>query len=172
MQGTEQTIHEERQPVPAWASVIVGASLLGGVGAAVVMVAASEQTRLGGLILGASLLLVNGLLLLPMMRGLRVRVSTSTVRASLGVFGSRWDLADIVSCQAVTYDPMRQVGGWGIKYASRLGLRVYTSRGNRGVLLTLASGKRVLIGSDEPEILCGALGSVGVPVGETLAELR
>jgi hypothetical protein len=171
MQGMEQVVHEERQPVPAWAGAIVAVASLGGIGAAVVAMAAKPETRLVGFIAGASLLLTDGVILLPMMAGLRVRVTTSTVRVALGIFGSRWSLADVTSCQAVTYDPLRQVGGWGMKYSTRLRLRAFTSRGNRGVLLTLTSGKRVLIGSDEPEVLCSALGTVGVSVGETLAEL-
>lgn len=57
--------------------------------------------------------------------------------------------------EAVTYRPIRDYGGWGI----RLGKEgwAYNMYGKRGVLLHLRSGKTQLIGSQRPEELAAAI---------------
>ncbi len=64
-----------------------------------------------------------------------------------------------------TYRPIRDFGGWGVRWAAR-GI-VYHARGNRGVRLILASGERMLIGSARPEELAQAIAErTRVPVGQ------
>lgn len=65
-------------------------------------------------------------------------------------------LADVVSVAAVTYRPVREYGGWGVKGWSRRKL-AYNVSGNRGVLLTLVDGRTVLLGSRRPDELAAAL---------------
>jgi len=65
-------------------------------------------------------------------------------------------LADIAECTARTYRPIREYGGWGIRWAPRNGW-AYNVRGNRGVQLVLANGKRLLIGSERAEDLAAAI---------------
>ena len=60
-----------------------------------------------------------------------------------------WD--QIRGVETRTYRPIRDFGGWGVRSATR-GI-VYHARGNRGVRLVLASGERVLIGSQRPDEL-------------------
>lgn len=55
-----------------------------------------------------------------------------------------------------TYSPLRDYGGWGIRYSSRG--KAYNVSGNRGVMLELADGRRLLIGSRDPERLADAMG--------------
>lgn len=64
---------------------------------------------------------------------------------------------DIISSQAVTYRPILDYGGWGLRWNFRDRGRGYTMSGNRGVMLQLAQGKPVLIGSALPEELAEAL---------------
>ncbi|HUO28396.1 MAG TPA: DUF6141 family protein [Bryobacteraceae bacterium] len=72
-----------------------------------------------------------------------------------------WD--EIRSLETRTYRPVRDFGGWGVRWAAR-GI-VYHARGNRGVRLILASGERVLIGSQRPEELANAIAArTGLPV--------
>lgn len=52
----------------------------------------------------------------------------------------------IKSCEAVTYRPGADYGGWGIRWSARLGM-VYSVGGNQGVRLELAGGKFLLVGS-------------------------
>lgn len=65
-------------------------------------------------------------------------------------------LASIKVVEAVTYRPLRDCGGWGI----RRGVgdeRVLNARGDRGVRLTLIDGDKILIGSQRAEELAQAL---------------
>jgi hypothetical protein len=64
-----------------------------------------------------------------------------------------WD--QIRSVEARTYRPIRDFGGWGVRWAAR-GI-VYHARGNRGARLVLASGERVLIGSQRTDELARAI---------------
>jgi hypothetical protein len=66
---------------------------------------------------------------------------------------------EIVSCEVRTYRPIREYGGWGVRYG--FGGMAYNMSGNRGVQLELAGGKRVLIGSQRPEELAAALRAAG-----------
>lgn len=72
-----------------------------------------------------------------------------------------WD--QIRSLEDRTYRPIRDFGGWGVRSAAR-GI-VYHARGNRGVRMVLASGERVLLGSQRTEELARAIAArTGLPV--------
>ena len=62
---------------------------------------------------------------------------------------------DIVSCEVRTYKPLREYGGWGVRFG-RDG-KAYNVTGNRGVQLKLSNGKGLLIGSQRPEELAQAI---------------
>ena len=62
---------------------------------------------------------------------------------------------DINQCEVRTYSPIREFGGWGIRYGR--GAKAYNVSGNRGVELGLSTGKRVLIGSGRAEELARAI---------------
>lgn len=63
--------------------------------------------------------------------------------------------ADIASFKALTYRPLRDYGGWGVR---GMGRRVaYNVKGNQGVELVLRDGRVVLIGTQEPQALALAL---------------
>ncbi|MBW3623816.1 MAG: hypothetical protein KY468_10465 [Armatimonadetes bacterium] len=62
---------------------------------------------------------------------------------------------DLLRWEAVTYSPLREYGGWGIRYG-RNG-KAYNVSGNRGVQLEFRDGRRILIGSQRPEELAAAL---------------
>ncbi len=67
--------------------------------------------------------------------------------------------AEITHAAARTYRPLREFGGWGLRWGfSGFGAnRAYTISGNEGVQLVLRDGKRVLIGSRHPRELAGAI---------------
>jgi hypothetical protein len=65
-------------------------------------------------------------------------------------------LADIAQYEVRTYRPILEYGGWGLRY-SPWGGTAFNVRGNRGVQLVLASGRRILIGSQMPEALAAAI---------------
>ncbi|MHC1709329.1 MAG: DUF6141 family protein [Methanomassiliicoccales archaeon] len=62
---------------------------------------------------------------------------------------------EIVTYSVVTYRPISEYGGWGIKGTS--GHRAYNMSGNRGVRITFANGNTVLIGTQKPEQLYTAI---------------
>jgi hypothetical protein len=62
---------------------------------------------------------------------------------------------NIISCKVRTYKPIREYGGWGIRF-SRKG-RAYNVSGDRGVQLELTKGTPVLIGSQKAEQLADAI---------------
>ncbi len=64
-------------------------------------------------------------------------------------------LKDIMEYEVRTYSPIRDYGGWGIRYG-RKG-KAYNASGNRGVWLKLADGGRVLFGSQRPDEFATAL---------------
>ena len=138
-----------------WA-VIVPISALGVAGAAV---AAWQAPRTGEAVaaLAAGLLLA---LLLPV---LLVVVRMTTEVRSDGVLiryspftRRRIGFGDIRALEARTYRPLQEYGGWGVRWWFG-GKRAYSVSGNRGVELTLADGRKVMIGSTRPEDLEAAI---------------
>lgn len=58
----------------------------------------------------------------------------------------------ITQATAITYRPLRDYGGWGIRYGGKG--KAYNVSGNKGVLLELETGKTLLIGSQKYKNLC------------------
>jgi len=67
----------------------------------------------------------------------------------------RVPLEDIISSEAVTYHPLREYGGWGIRWGN--GGKAYNVSGNRGVRLELSRGSHLLFGSKRPEEFAEAI---------------
>lgn len=70
----------------------------------------------------------------------------------------RFTAEDLNQYQARQYKPIREYGGWGIRYGK--GGKAYNVSGSKGVQLVLKNGKRLLIGSQRPNELVEAIGSV------------
>jgi hypothetical protein len=70
----------------------------------------------------------------------------------------RIQIEDVKSFQAVTYRPLREYGGWGIKYRRKS--KAYSVSGDRGVKLEFQSGRSLLIGSQRAEELAEALAAI------------
>jgi len=66
-------------------------------------------------------------------------------------------LRDIARWEARTYRPLRDFGGWGLKYSFKEKCWAYNVSGDRGVQLELTNGKRLLIGSQRAEALAEAI---------------
>ena len=62
---------------------------------------------------------------------------------------------NIKSCEVRSYKPIKEYGGWGIRYG--LKGKAYNVSGNRGVQLELSKGRPLLIGSQKPEELASAI---------------
>jgi hypothetical protein len=101
------------------------------------------------MVLGISILALNGGVV-------RTLVTSDRVEVRMGVFRLlRMRVADVASADVHTFSPLREFGGYGIRYGK--GIKAFFLRGNRGVLVTATSGKKYLIGSDHPERLAAAI---------------
>lgn len=60
-------------------------------------------------------------------------------------------LSRIRASEVVTYRPMVEFGGWGVRW--RPGRTAWTTRGNQAVRLTLDDGKLLYVGSPNPHRL-------------------
>ena len=69
-------------------------------------------------------------------------------------------IEQIVHWEARTYRPIREYGGWGIRYGGKRRGRAYTVSGNFGVQIELKNGERLLIGSRRADDLVGSLEQV------------
>lgn len=67
------------------------------------------------------------------------------------LWGKLISYSSIRTCNARTYKPLSEYGGWGIKYG-RSGW-AYNIIGDQGVQLVLNDGKRILVGSQRAEQL-------------------
>jgi len=67
----------------------------------------------------------------------------------------RWSVLpfnEIATADAVTYHPIREFGGWGIRFGWRGGM-AYNVQGDRGVRIIENNGKKFLLGSRHAEEL-------------------
>ena len=76
------------------------------------------------------------------------------------LYKTRVPFTEIARAEAITYRPIRDYGGWGIRGFGRR--RALNTRGNEGVLLTRVDGSTLLIGSQKPRELLAALSRAGV----------
>lgn len=63
------------------------------------------------------------------------------------------------------YSPIREYGGWGIRFSRNNG-RAYNAYGNHGVQLALDNGDLLLIGTQQPDQLLTALRTAGAAPDE------
>lgn len=84
-------------------------------------------------------------------------VTDEELRVRLRPF--RWrriPLASVRRCEARTYRPLREYGGWGLRYGGKRGW-AYNVKGNRGVQLELEDALPLLIGSQRSDALAAAI---------------
>ena len=67
----------------------------------------------------------------------------------------RVPLDQIQAVETITHDIARDYGGFGIR-STRSG-KAYVASGGRGVRITLASGEKLVVGSERPEELAAAI---------------
>jgi hypothetical protein len=79
----------------------------------------------------------------------RVDQEAVEVRFHPPLAGRRFPFGEIESCDEVRYLPIREFGGWGIRWGGR--------RGDVAVELTLTNGYRFAVGSQQPDELAAAI---------------
>jgi hypothetical protein len=161
--GRDQYIvYEENTPWSWWVSALVWGSFLAGAVPVAVAVLGRIADGISPGELPALLMLAGGgflLLLGPWMTQvlvgrLHVRVTRTSLLIQLGVLPILSKLIpfdEIDWLEPVRYRPMRDFGGWGIRFGKDK--RAWTIRGDAAVLLHMKDGPDVYLGSDDPEKL-------------------
>lgn len=133
-----------------------GTLLIGAVSAVIVLILAI--TCLFGIEWVAIIVLGMLVFLLAIMSTLTASVGDNTLRIRFGPIGlirKSWPVSEIVLVTTVTN---QWIYGWGIRWTPAGPL--YNISGSYAVEVLLASGKKVRIGTDEPEALKAAIGHV------------
>ncbi|MBI1320308.1 MAG: hypothetical protein GC168_15380 [Candidatus Hydrogenedens sp.] len=152
-------LFQETQTFGAWVYALVLASFLFSIMAAfhamTTSVDADTPAKAAVAFTAAVGMAVTSLLLL------RTRVDGVEISVSLGVLPllrMHLRLSDITEARVVEYRPLRDAGGWGMRFGRFEGerCRYWNARGNQGVLLVTPRG-RYIIGSQQPEDLLAAV---------------
>lgn len=88
-----------------------------------------------------------------LMGQLRTRITEEAIEVRWGyleVIKKRILHGDVERAETVTYSPLKEFGGWGIRLGGKKKL-AWTVRGNRALLLHLKDGTRFYLGSEKPE---------------------
>ena len=86
--------------------------------------------------------------------GLDVQLSNEAIHMRFWPFHFKprtFYFSDIDNAEPVTYSPLKDYGGWGIRYGAKG--KAYNVSGNQGVVITLKTGQSILIGSQRHEEL-------------------
>ncbi|WP_406656987.1 DUF6141 family protein [Methanolobus sp. ZRKC2] len=67
----------------------------------------------------------------------------------------KYQFESIKSYEVCQYNPLRDYGGWGIRFGPKG--RAYNVSGNKGVLLEFRNGKKLMVGSQNPDELAAAI---------------
>lgn len=153
-----RTIYEERSGWPWWVHPLIWLTFLAALFPLLELAKGNVGSGEGAMPVGvAALCLFFGfglpLLFYFLMGQLRTRVTSEGIDI-------RWGFAEVIKksipfgkiegVEAVTYSPIREFGGWGIRMGGNK-KKAWTVRGNRAVLLLLSDGTRFYLGSDKPE---------------------
>ncbi|MBD3402572.1 hypothetical protein GF420_06730 [candidate division GN15 bacterium] len=91
------------------------------------------------------------------MARLDTRVYRDRIHLRYVPFASKSISLDMIeSVEAREYRPLREYGGWGLRWSPWAG-SAFTVSGKHGVQLVLQGGRRFLIGSQQAEQLAGAI---------------
>ncbi|MBX7258832.1 MAG: hypothetical protein K1Y02_20890 [Candidatus Hydrogenedentes bacterium] len=150
-----EVLYEERQRVENWIFALLVALVVGGLGWAYTVDDDSSPYVIIAVMVCMVAFLAN-------LCTLRTVVKSGEVYVRLGClvpcYWRRLPIDTIRSARAVTYRPLRDAGGWGVRFGKFEGR--YTSflniRGNRGVWIDTGA-RPLIVGSDAPEALWRAI---------------
>lgn len=87
---------------------------------------------------------------------LETRVADQALHIRLFPFANKTiTLADIETVERITYSPLRDYGGWGVRYGR--GGKMYNMRGNEAVRFVKKSGDIFNVGTQSPDKLIAAV---------------
>lgn len=75
-------------------------------------------------------------------------------------FGKRsYGLKDIADAKVISYHPLQDYGGWGIRYGKNG--KAFNVKGNKGLFITFKDGKKRLLGTQKPDELQRVIKELG-----------
>lgn len=151
--NTARELYREESGWPPWVMAILVVALASSLFAPLVEQGLSALGEPDTLVVLGVVLLVFVLVWLLLL-GLTVVLWTDALEVGLGkgwVIRTRIPLENIETTEVVTYRPLRDFGGWGVRGTRKR--RAWTASGNRAVKLTLTDGRQIWIGSETPERL-------------------
>jgi hypothetical protein len=164
MATRERPIYTEWSPWPGWIQVVFWGTMIVSIVAVAGSPGMSPVGRMAGLLSLVALLASTQWLV----AGLKVRLYQERMELGLGAAGlihKRVRYEDIEDLESVKYHPLNEFGGWGIRRSGRK--RAWTARGDRAVVLHLADGILLYVGSDKPQRLEERIRTVaGTRIGE------
>lgn len=165
MDPREKPVYREWSPWPGWITVVFW-------GAAVLALGSLAREGDEGL-LGAVLVALLAGAVHWLIAGLSVRLYRDRLVVGIGSAGlisKRVRYADVVRLESVRYHPLREFGGWGVRFGPDR-RRAWTARGDQAVVLHLVDGTVLYVGSDRPHRLEERIRAVaGTRIGSAAAE--
>lgn len=143
-----QPIYKESSPWPGWILVMFWGTMFLSMVFVSLASAEADDDRIVGMVILVAVAAAVQLLL----SGLTVRLFRDEMVVGLGSLGlirKRISYTDIVRTESVKYNPLREFGGWGIRWGKG-GKKAWTARGDHAVVLHLRDGTRLYVGSDTP----------------------
>ena len=156
-------VFREDQTYARWVYLLTAAAFFGMIFAQMAEGLSTGVWKGGWPLAGINALTICGGLLVLNVLYMSTEVTRTDIVVTMGwffpVYRRRVALADITEVRAVTYRPIRDAGGWGIRWGRFEGSRCafLNARGDRGVFLELRSGKRLIIGSQNAGALAEAV---------------
>lgn len=114
-----------------------------------------------GLIMGSSAMAL--VLALFIFAQLNTVISEKGIMIRFFPFHTRYVLyprENIEKVELVKYSPLKDFGGWGIRYGWQ-GTKAFNVKGENGILLELKNGDKRLIGTQKPEEVRKSLSDLG-----------
>ena len=98
---------------------------------------------------------------IPILVSMDVSVTKDLILLKMWVLGipcvsREMPFGSVASAEAVTYRPIRDFGGWGIR-RSWSGDRCYNVKGDQAVKLVMTDGQAIFVGSQQPHELHSAI---------------
>jgi len=169
MTDENDVIFREQQKFNLWLALVIACSMA--LAVVIASFALLQMLSQHPLQIWTMILLIIGRMLLPVGFGifffiykLEIEVNSDGLHVRSFPFHVRYrkiPAEDLSECYARTYRPIREYGGWGIRYGFRKRSgKAYNMSGNKGVQLIFKNGKRLLIGSQKPDELAEAIESI------------
>lgn len=171
METRGRPVYKEWSPWPAWIQIMFWGTMLAAMAA---VTFAGHETH-EGRVVGVLVLALIGVAVQWIVAGLSVKLYQDRIVVGLGLLGwvsKRMAYKDIEGLESVRYHPIREFGGWGVRFGAE-GKRAWTARGERAVVLHLRDGLHIYVGSDDPHRLEARIRAVaGNRIGADDGEAR